>query len=187
MSLDVALGHQGASDALRALAGLHPSGTRLQLTAMRYAGLFAPRKQTMRMDRVAVVLRELSELMASGRVEWEGVSHAAPLEYWIGGMEAMLARRDLGKLDLPLDNHNYLRSVVAGAADRAAARAETARENQLAGRTPVGAPPPAPPETAAKREEPVRRRPPPEVFQSLNEAIGRLVQNPQNPSSENEA
>ena len=136
-SLDLFLGHQAASEALRALATLHPSGTRLQSAAMRYVGLFAPRKQQMRMDRVAGLLRELQALLASGRVEWEGATYAAPLDYWIGGMEAMLARRDAGKLDLPLDSHNYLRSVLAGAADKAEAQAERKREDGAAGRTPI--------------------------------------------------
>lgn len=165
-SLDLFLGHQAASEALRALATLHPSGTRLQSAAMRYVGLFAPRKQQMRMDRVAGLLRELQGLLASGRVEWEGATYAAPLDYWIGGMEAMLARRDAGKLDLPIENHNYLRSVVAGAADKAEAQAEAQaerhREDTAAGRTPLpGSRPAAPSSSPAPAPAPAAADPDP--------------------------
>jgi hypothetical protein len=53
-------------------------------------------------------------------------------------LETMLARRD--KLDLPLADHAYLLSILAGQADRAEGQAEQARESERkAGRhrTPV--------------------------------------------------
>jgi hypothetical protein len=173
MSLDVLLGHQGARDALLALATLHP-GSRLQMTALRYVGLFAPKKQAMRFDRVADLLREVAELIAPCRVEWKGLSHPAPMEYWLDAMEDMLSRR--AELDLPMDKHNYLRAAVAGNAAKAAGQAERSRDDQLAGRTPVGTPGPARPETAAKTlPPPPRFRPNADHFQSLRDAMNGVV------------
>ena len=136
MSLEIALGHQGARQALMAMANLHPSGSRLQLLSLRYVGLFAPAKQKMRLDRVAAVLEELHALFAPGTVEFDGITHPAPLPYWMDAMEAMLARQT--EMELPLRNHNYLRKVVSGNLKREAAQAERKREDTLTGRTQVG-------------------------------------------------
>jgi hypothetical protein len=83
MSLDALVGHQGARDALLALAQVHPAQARLSLTALRYVGLFAPERQEMRFDRVASLLRELAEVIGTGRVERRGRTLPAPLDYWL--------------------------------------------------------------------------------------------------------
>lgn len=175
MSLDVALGHAGARDALLSLATLHPSGTRLQLLALRYAGLFAPRKQNMRFDRLAAVLAELKALVESGRGEWQGIAHPAPLDYWMNAMEAMLARRDAGALETPLANHNYLRAIVAGYSEKQQAADERKQEDARAGRTPVGRPPAPPPFKQAPPKQPRAERTT-QDFETLYAAIGRGMQ-----------
>jgi hypothetical protein len=178
MSLDAWLGHQGAREALLALATLH-SSQRLQMAAMKYACLFAPPKREMSLDKMAVRLRELAELIAPARVEWKGASYAAPLDYWIGAMEDMWARRDT--LDLPMESHGYLKSMVAGTAERLAAQAERAREDQAAGRTPVGTPAAAPVGAASGREPapapaPAPRfRPTTNDFQTLRDTMKGVV------------
>lgn len=169
MPLEVALGHQGARDAMAALATLHPSATRLQMLALRYVGLFAPVRQKMRLDRVAAVLSEVSALLAPGTVEWEGINYAAPLPYWMDAMEAILSRQ--GELELPFKNHNYLRKVVSGNLKKEANAAERKKEDALTGRTQTGGLPPPPPLAAPqpKAEAPKFTRPP---ISAMRDAIG---------------
>lgn len=172
MPLEVALGHQGARDALAAMANLHPSAARLQMLALRYVGLFAPAKQKMRLDRVAAVLGELQALFAPGTVEWDGVTYAAPLPYWMDAMEAMLARQT--EMELPLRNHNYLRKVVSGNLKRVVAQAERKREDTLTGRTQVGGlPPPPPPPPVPPGPKPATYTRPP--IDALRGAIGQFA------------
>lgn len=173
MPMEVALGHQGARDALLALATLHPSASRLPMLSLRYVGLFAPGKQKMRFDRVAAVLEEVKALVATGTVEWDGITYAAPLPYWMDAMEAMLARQ--GEMELPLRNHNYLRKVVSGNLKREAAQAERKQEDARTGRTQTGGlppPPPPPPVAAAPKPAPAYAKPP---IEALRGAIGQFL------------
>lgn len=137
LPLEAWIAHQGAREAFLALAGLHPS-MRLPYTTMRYVGLFGPRKQTMRWDRIADLFREVKELISTGRVAWKGLDLPAPLDYWLNGMETLLAKDDLRR---PLANHNYLKAVVAGMSEQAAATIEQQRITSGRGETPIGAPP----------------------------------------------
>lgn len=140
--LEVWLACTATREAFSALAGLHPSN-RLPWTAMRYAALFGPVKQTMRWERIADVLREIGQLISSGRVDWKGTDLPAPLDYWLQGMDTLLAKDDLRR---PLANHNYLRAVVAGMSEQSAATSEQKRITGGRGETPIGAPavPPRP-------------------------------------------
>ncbi|TVO57559.1 hypothetical protein [Denitromonas halophila] len=156
MSLDALLGHQGARDAILALAYLHP-GEKLVGAAVRYLALFAPAKQTMRFDRIASLLNELGEAVRAGRIEHKGISAAAPVDYWINAMEDMLANRD--RLRLPLTSHGYLKSIVAGMTDRASAKAEGRAEAARAGHTAKGLPPPQPPSAAPRVSQPKSEMP----------------------------
>jgi len=167
MSLEALLGHQGARDALLALSCLHASTQRLQRTALRYVGLFAPAKQVMRMDRVATLLEELGKLIATGRVEHKGRSWVAPVDYWIAGMEDMLDRRDT--LSLPLKSHGYLKTIVANYGDRSEAQAERHKEAQLRGDTPVGnaSPVPIPVAPTTSRESNQTKRMPTAISEAL--------------------
>lgn len=162
--LDALLGHQGARDALLALAGLHAS-QRLQLSALRYVGLFAPAKQTMRLDRVADLLAELRTLMAPGTVQHKGKTYAAPVDYWINAMDDMLARR--AELTLPMTGHKYLIAIVAGYSERSDAMSERARQQSAAGTTPpVGYA--APPPIEKPQEQPRKQGIPTEVAAFLD-------------------
>ncbi len=141
LPLEAWIAHQGAREAFLALAGLHPS-VRLPMAGIRYAGLFAPAKQTMRWERIADVLAELRELVGTGRVEWEGRGHPAPLDYWLQAIDTIAAKPDLRR---PLNGHNLLRKIVAGYSEQAQASAERERLTSGRGETPVGAgfkPPP---------------------------------------------
>lgn len=153
LPLEAWLAHAATREAFLALAGLHPS-MRLPMTCLRYVGLFAPRRQTMRWDRIADLLAEVRALIAAGTVEWKHQTLPAPLDYWLAGMENMLARPDL---KTPLGNHNYLKAVVAGMSEGSEARAESRALAQARGETPVGhsaAQASSPPKTQAERPAP---------------------------------
>ena len=168
LPLEAWIAHQGAREAFLALAGLHPS-MRLPYTTMRYVGLFGPRKQTMRWDRIADLFREVKELISTGRVAWKGQDLPAPLDYWLNGMETLLAKEDLRR---PLGSHNYLKAVVAGMSEQAAATIEQQRITGGRGETPVGhadarpdrSPKPVRSETEAK---PDRHRAPVSLTETL--------------------
>jgi len=133
LPLEAWIAHQGAREAFLALAGLHPS-VRLPMAAIRYAGLFAPAKHTMRWERIADLLLEVREMVSGGRVEWKGQNLAAPLDYWLMGMDTLTAKEDLRR---PLTSHNLLRAIVASYSDQAQAGAEKQRLTQGRGETPV--------------------------------------------------
>ncbi|MCB1909951.1 MAG: hypothetical protein KDH15_21530 [Rhodocyclaceae bacterium] len=157
MTLDVALGHQGGRDAVRALAELDP-GNRLLPATVRYVALFSPPKQKQRLDRFAALVREVAELVRPAKLEYRGRLLPAPRDYWVAAMDEMCVRRE--SLSLPLKSHGYLKTIVAGYAEKAAATAEARTEAQRGGRTPVGGlPPPAPHSgTAEKVPEQPRKR-----------------------------
>ncbi|MFZ5483513.1 MAG: hypothetical protein ACOZB0_04710 [Pseudomonadota bacterium] len=154
LPLEAWIAHAATREAFIALASLHPS-QRLPMAAMRYVGLFAPTKQTMRWERIADLLVELRGLIAAGRVEHRHQSHPAPLDYWIDAMEEALSRRD--SLNLPLGSHGYLKSIVLGYASKAGAQAERAAHDRLAGNTPVGAVS-QPPTSGAESSQPSDRQ-----------------------------
>lgn len=94
-----------------------------------YLGLFKPVKTALRMARAVKITQDLVALVATGTVcrdERNGVRRPAPPLAWAAGIEAMLSQR--AALALPLENHNYLRAVVFGLADKADAAAERQRE-----------------------------------------------------------
>lgn len=96
-----------------------------------YLGLFKPRTE-LRLSRAVKIAAELKGLVDAGTVSADDRTHLrrpATPALWLAGIEHMLAQRS--KLKLPLDNHNYLRAVVFGLADKVAADAERAREQQL--------------------------------------------------------
>ena len=130
------IANTAAREAFLALAGLHPS-MRLPMTCLRYVGLFAPIKHTMRWERIADLLNEVRELISTGRVTWKHQELPAPLDYWLTGMETLLAKGDLRR---PLANHNYLKAVVAGMSEQAQAGDEQRRIAGGRGETPVSSP-----------------------------------------------
>lgn len=97
--------------------------------SIAYLALFKPAKTQLRMARAVKLLAELKALVDASSVckdERSGVRRPAGPAQWIAGIEQMLQQR--AALTLPLDNHNYLRSVVYGIADKIDAAAEKKRE-----------------------------------------------------------
>ncbi|MDC8015184.1 hypothetical protein [Tahibacter soli] len=106
---------------------------------LSYLRLFKPAKTALRLARAARIVDDLVSLVRSGTVckdERVGVRRPANQALWAAGIEQMLSSRDA--LSLPLDNHNYLRAVVFGLADKIDAKAEQARETVARSRSAVG-------------------------------------------------
>jgi hypothetical protein len=132
-SLDVLLGHEGARDSVMAALRLPaPLGKLL----IQYIGLFRPASRNLSFDRVASLLNEMQPMIEAGLIERNGRPWSAPQDYWRMALDDMLAKRD--KLTLPLKNHGYLLTIIAGLSGKAEAAVESKIEAQRAGHTPVG-------------------------------------------------
>ena len=129
------------------LAGMDPL---LGRATLQYLHLFKPAKTSLRISRAIKVVAELADLADAGTVcrdERAGVRRPASPALWAAGIEQMLAQRE--RLELPLANHNYLRTIVYSLADAADAVTERQRESdQRNGRrsTGTGISPPQPAE-----------------------------------------
>lgn len=135
LPLEAWISNAATREAFLSLAALHPS-QRLPMTAMRYVGLFAPARQTMRWDRIADLLMEIRDLISSGRVEYRHQNLPAPMDYWLNAMEECLTRR--ATLTLPLTSHGYLKSIVVGYSSKAEAKAEQHTEQTRQGHAGTG-------------------------------------------------
>jgi len=129
MTLDVAIAHEGARTATLTALEL-PAALGKQLIA--YVSLFRPPKRQLSHDRLAAILGELLPMIQAAQIERSGRTWPAPIEYWRAGIEAMLAKRDAGRLQLPLKSHGYLLEIIAGLANAAEGKAETKREQERA-------------------------------------------------------
>lgn len=144
-SLDVLLQHE---EARAAVAAAMQVSAPLAALLIRYLGLFRPAKRQLTMDRVARLLNELLPHLQAARIERNGKHYAAPVDTWKAALEQMLATRE--GLRLPLKNHAYLYSVIAGMAERWEAgeeqKVEQARRYapNAGHREPQGAATPAP-------------------------------------------
>lgn len=82
---------------------------------LAYLRLFSPAKRGLRMTRAIRLIAELMDLVNQGTVTRDARTNErkpATVAMWAAGIEQMLAQRD--RLQLPLENHNYLRAVVWG-------------------------------------------------------------------------
>lgn len=110
---------------------LAPMAPELGRAVIGYLGLFKPAKTALRMARAVKVVEELQQLVDAGTVcsdERSGLRRPASPATWAAAIEQMLAQR--ATLTLPLANHNYLRAVVFGLADKADAARERQAEDQ---------------------------------------------------------
>lgn len=135
------------------LAGMEPA---LGRATVDYLALFTPAKQKLRLSRAVKIVGALDAFVREGTVcrdERQGVRRAAAVAHWVAGIEQMLEQR--ARLTLPLTNHHYLRSVVFGIADQAAASDEQKREHSARtgqGRSGTGVSPPSTPEDPMTRD-----------------------------------
>ncbi len=125
ISLDSALGHNGAREAVQVALQLPaPLGKLL----VQYVALFRPAQRQLSMDRLSSLLGELLPMIDSGKVERGGRIFSAPQNYWQQALEEMMARRS--DLTLPLKSHGYLITILAGYSDKAEAKAEAKAEER---------------------------------------------------------
>lgn len=129
MTLDVAIAHEGARAATLTALEL-PDRLGKQLIA--YVTLFRPPKRQLSHDRLAAILGELLPMIQAAQIERNGRTWPAPIQYWQDGIEAMLAKRDADRLQLPLKSHGYLLEIIAGMAHAAEGKAESKREQERA-------------------------------------------------------
>lgn len=127
MSLDVCLSHEALR---RATFDLLTMSLPLGALVMRYIALFKPAKNRLSPDRMAKLVQLLLPDMQRQRISHKGRDWHMPLTGWRAGLEAMLEKAAADKLSLPLDNHQYLYTVLAGMADKVEAVDEQAHEQQ---------------------------------------------------------
>lgn len=124
-SLDALINHDAARESVVLALSLDPLGRRI----VGYLALFRPAKRALAWERVAGLLGELLPWIQAAQISWEGQTYAVPRDEWAEGIQAIFDMRAKGKLELPLDSHNLLRSVLARRSrqsqQRAAAQAET--------------------------------------------------------------
>lgn len=101
-----------------------PLGARV----MQYLQLFAPPKNRLTMARKARLIEQLLPDLQRQAVAHNGRDWDAPLPAWAIAIDGMLHQRDQGKLRLPLGNHAYLYTVIAGMADKVERSDENERE-----------------------------------------------------------
>lgn len=163
-------------DAKRAVARAAALDAAVGRALPAYLRLFVPGKRGLRLNRAVRLIDELAAMVDTGTVckdERVGVYRPATPAMWAAGMEHMLVNPPRG---LPLENHNYLRTVVFGYADDADAAAERQREadTKAAGARRVSTPVPvavAPrPMPAAPVSDGPRKIP--DAFRAIGERLG---------------
>lgn len=133
-SLDVLLGNEAARSLLVMALEQTQTGRRL----IRYVALFRPVQRQLSWDRVASLLGDLLDMIKEGRIDRHGRLWAAPETVWIAALDEIIAKRDEGKLTLPLKSHGYLLEIITGQANKAEAAAETRKEGGARGVTQTG-------------------------------------------------
>lgn len=108
-SLDALLGHSDASQAF--LASLNLLGD-LAKPLIKYLALFRPEHRDLTFERASKLLNELAPDLLNQQIYCNRQSYPAPKQAWIWAINQMLEYREMGKLQLPLKNHNYLYQVM---------------------------------------------------------------------------
>lgn len=111
---------------------------KLGRAVLNYLRLFSPAKRGLRMTKAVRLVEELLALVEAGQVQRDArtsETKPAPSRLWAAGIEQMVTGRD--RLQLPLENHNYLRAVVWGiASDPVQAQAAAPAKPPRAAATP---------------------------------------------------
>lgn len=126
-------------DAKRAVVAVGKLPGDLPRLCWAYLGLFRKPASTrvLTWERVGRIVAELADLVAEKDMSWKGqrVVPSRP-DYWAQGIQAMLDSDAMGKLERPLDGHNYLRAVVYGIAEKAWHQGNVRREEEAKRRPP---------------------------------------------------
>lgn len=137
MSLDVLISH---NELRQATFTLVEKSLSLGSLVLRYVALFRPAKNRMSADRWAKLIGQLLPDLQRNAITHKGREWSMPLPTWKLGFEAMLEKAAADKLTLPLENHNYLYTVLVGMADKVEAVAEEHTERSRRTDRPAAAP-----------------------------------------------
>lgn len=140
------------SDAKAAVTAVGKLPGDLPRLCWAYLGLFRKpaSARVLTWERVGRIVAELADLVAEKDMSWKGqrVVPSRP-EFWAQGIQAMLDRDAQGKLERPLDGHNYLRAVVYEIAEKAWHQGNVRREEEARRRLPE-------PQPQQRRRDPER-------------------------------
>lgn len=140
------------SDAKAAVTAVGKLPGDLPRLTWSYLGLFRKpaSSRVLTWERVGRIVAELADLVVEKDMSWKGqrVVPSRP-EYWVQGIQAMLDRDAQGKLERPLDGHNYLRAVVYEIAEKAWHQGNVRREEEARRRLPE-------PQPQQRRRDPER-------------------------------
>lgn len=136
------------ADARKAFAVYSDIPAQVQAVAFQYAAMFRPKSRAMSWRQALRRLTEIRDMTGSGFVQWKG-RPARPCMpgIWAQAVAEMTDSRDI---ELPLNNHNYLRAIAYDLAEKADRQAETQRNASERTHTYVR---PQEPEDAASPEE----------------------------------
>ncbi len=123
--LDAAVNDADGRRFVELIGGMHPSVAK---PLLQYLALFRPAKTGMRWSRMLSLTQELAPMIREARVTRNGTLYAVPHESWTQALQ-MLADRPKG-LRLPLKSHGYLLEMLAGHAEKIAAKKESREEEQ---------------------------------------------------------
>lgn len=128
--LEAFLADADAKAAVLAVSNLPGDLPRL---AWAYLGLFRRpgSSRVLTWERVGRIVSELAALISDPSTQWKGgrVVPNRP-EYWSQAMQMVLDRDAAGKLERPLDGHNYLRAVAYEVAEKAWHAGNVRRESE---------------------------------------------------------
>ena len=111
----------------RLVAVSFPIGTRV----LQYVSLHTPAKQRLTASKKIKLLLQLLPDLEREAITYKGRDWNVPLKLWAEAFDQLLAKRDSGRIELPLKGHGYLYAVLSGLANDHEAAAERKHEADL--------------------------------------------------------
>lgn len=121
--LEAGINNMALKNAVTRVLDFTPTG---KLPLIYVEKLFKPATRAISDAKMAKLLIELIPMIESGKIEYKGRVFPAPVSIWRMAFEQMIDQADT--LTLPLKSHNYLLTIIAGAADKAAKKQEEVQE-----------------------------------------------------------
>lgn len=118
----------GSLDDEQAFARLVALSVPMAHLVVRYIALFTPEKQRLTLRKKVRLIQQLLPDLQRQAITHKGRDWPAPFEAWGRAIEQMLSARAAGRIDLPMNSHGYLYSILAGMADKSEGQAELQRE-----------------------------------------------------------
>lgn len=88
----------------------------------RYIGMFRPEQKSLHWSRAAKLTKEVAEMISTGHIQWKNKpARPCPPDVW---QKALTRLTDRPPANLPLGNHNYLKTILYELADKTDAKKE---------------------------------------------------------------